>query len=85
MSTSVMGAFDEVYTNPQRCGYGTQSCLRNKDKKDNVNAGNTLIYGCWITERGGESVMRNFTTFNHNIYSLTLSTMFNSLSSMYHI
>jgi hypothetical protein len=45
MSADVMGAFDEVYMKPQRCGYGTQSWLRNMDMKDNVNAGKTLIDG----------------------------------------
>jgi hypothetical protein len=45
MSTNVMGAFDEVYMNPWRFGHETQSCLRNKDMKENVNACNTLIYG----------------------------------------
>jgi hypothetical protein len=45
MSTDVMGAFEEVYKKPQRCGHEAQSCLRNKDMKDNVNAGNTLIDG----------------------------------------
>jgi hypothetical protein len=45
MSTDVMGAFEEVYKKPQRCGYETRSCLRNKDMKDSVNVGNTLIDG----------------------------------------
>jgi hypothetical protein len=45
MSADVMGAFDEVYMKPRRCGHETQSCLRNKDMKDSVNVGNTLIDG----------------------------------------
>jgi hypothetical protein len=45
MSIDVMGAFDEVYMKPQRCGYGTQSWSMNKDMKDNVIEGNTLIDG----------------------------------------
>ena len=45
MSANVMGAFDEIYMKPHRCGYGTRSWLRNMDMKDNVNAGNTLIDG----------------------------------------
>jgi hypothetical protein len=45
MSENVMGAFDEVYTKPRRCGHETQMFLRNKDIKDNENASNTLIYG----------------------------------------
>jgi hypothetical protein len=40
-----MGAFDDVYTNPQRSGHETRSCLRNKNMKDSVNSGNTLIDG----------------------------------------
>jgi hypothetical protein len=28
-----------------RCGHEGRSCLRNKDMKENVNAGNTLIHG----------------------------------------
>ena len=35
--------------------------------------------------RGGESIWAFYTTFNHNIYYFTLSTMFNNLSSMYHL
>jgi hypothetical protein len=45
ISTDLMGAFDEVYIKPQRCGYGTQSWLRNMYMNDSVNVGNTLIYG----------------------------------------
>jgi hypothetical protein len=45
MSIDVLGAFDEVYTKPQRCGHETQSCLSNKDIKNNENEGNTLIDG----------------------------------------
>jgi hypothetical protein len=45
MSTYVLGAFEEVYKKPQRCGHEAQIVLRNKDMKDNVNAGNTLLYG----------------------------------------
>jgi hypothetical protein len=40
-----MGAFDEVYTKPRRCGHETIICLRNKYMKDSVNIGNTLIDG----------------------------------------
>jgi hypothetical protein len=39
MSTDVMGAFEEVYKNPQRCGHEAQSCLRNRDMKDGINVG----------------------------------------------
>jgi hypothetical protein len=45
MSTNVLGAFDEVYMNPCRYGYGTQSWFRNMDMKDNVHAGKTLMDG----------------------------------------
>jgi hypothetical protein len=45
MSTYVMDTFDEVYMKPQRCGYGTQSLLRNMDMKDNENVGKILIDG----------------------------------------
>jgi hypothetical protein len=45
MSTYVMGAFEEVYNNPQRCGHEARSCLSNNDMKESVNACNTLIYG----------------------------------------
>jgi hypothetical protein len=45
MSADVMGAFDEVYMKPQRCGYGTQSWLRNMEMKERENASNTLIDG----------------------------------------
>jgi hypothetical protein len=54
MSADVMGAFDEVYMNPQRCGYGTQSWLRNMDMKDNVNAGKTLIDGYSLSFVSGD-------------------------------
>jgi hypothetical protein len=43
MSSYALGAFDEVYMKPQRCGYVTRSWLRNMDMKDNVNACKTLI------------------------------------------
>jgi hypothetical protein len=45
ISTYVVGAFDEVYMKPQRCGYGTRSWSRNMDMKDSVNLGKTLIDG----------------------------------------
>jgi hypothetical protein len=44
-STDVMGAFDEVYMKPRRCGYGTKSCFRNMNMKDNVNSSKTLMDG----------------------------------------
>jgi hypothetical protein len=37
--------FEEVYKKPQRCGHESQSYLRIKNMKDNVNVGNALIYG----------------------------------------
>jgi hypothetical protein len=37
MSSNMMGAFDEVYMKPQKCGYGTQSWLKRMDMKDSVN------------------------------------------------
>jgi hypothetical protein len=43
MSTGVMGAFDKVYMKPHRCGYETQSWLRNMDMKDSVIACKILI------------------------------------------
>jgi hypothetical protein len=45
MSKYVMSAFDEVYMKPSRCGHETRSCLRNKDMKYNVNAGNSIMDG----------------------------------------
>jgi hypothetical protein len=43
MSTCVMGAFDEFYTKPRRCGDETRICKRNKDMKVNANTCNTII------------------------------------------
>jgi hypothetical protein len=43
MSVDVMGAFDEVYMNPQRCGYGTQSWLKNMDINVNSNLVQCLL------------------------------------------
>jgi len=40
-----MGAFNEVYMKPLRCGYGTLSWLRNMYMKDSENVGKTLIDG----------------------------------------
>jgi hypothetical protein len=40
-----MGAFEEVYKEPQRCGHEAHICLRNKDMKDNLNVDNKLIDG----------------------------------------
>jgi hypothetical protein len=45
MLVDVLGAFDEVYTKPQRCGHETRSWLRNMEMKDSVNAGNSLMDG----------------------------------------
>jgi len=45
MSTDLMGALEEVYKNPHRCGHEARSCLRNNDMKGSVNVGNTLIDG----------------------------------------
>jgi hypothetical protein len=45
MSAYVMGAFDEVYMNPHRCGYGTLHWLRNMDMKGIANSSKTLIDG----------------------------------------
>jgi hypothetical protein len=45
MLANVIGAFDEVYMNPQRCGYGTQTWLRNMDMNYNENVCKTLIDG----------------------------------------
>jgi len=49
MSLDVMGAFDEVYMKPQRCGYGTQIWFRNMDMKDIVNEKNILIDGYYLS------------------------------------
>jgi hypothetical protein len=47
LSMALMGRhFEEVYKKPKRCGHEAQSCLRNKDMKDNVNVGN--ISHRWI-------------------------------------
>jgi hypothetical protein len=49
MSSDVMGAFDEFYMNPQKCGYETQSWLKNMDMKDSVNAGKIPIDGWYLS------------------------------------
>jgi hypothetical protein len=45
MSEDVLGAFDEVYITPQRCGYGTQCLSMNKYMKYSINEGITFIDG----------------------------------------
>jgi hypothetical protein len=45
MLVDVMGAFDEVYTKPQRYSYGTKIWFRNMYMRGNVHAGKTLMDG----------------------------------------
>jgi hypothetical protein len=47
MLADVLGAFDESYTKPQRCGHETRRCFRNKDMKDSINASNRW-YVVWF-------------------------------------
>jgi hypothetical protein len=45
MLADVMGVFDVVSMNPQRCGYGNQILSRKKVMKCGVNAINSLMDG----------------------------------------
>jgi hypothetical protein len=45
MSTDMMDAFEDLYKEPQRCGYSNQIWFINLDMKDIVNEGKTLIDG----------------------------------------